>query len=142
MNSRINKHPGAKFGQVLYEDPSDQSQAALALMSVEFWKNDPTIYRAKEWEAFRIKFFEKIIESEGSVTCHYCTKKNLIVDGNDPRVSGWRGRKMLATIDHITPLSKGGEVYDESNLVPACYPCNVKKGNKSDYQEVHRSKKI
>lgn len=34
------------------------------------------------------------------------------------------------TIDHVTPLTKGG-TNDVGNLVPACFSCNSKKGNKS-----------
>ena len=33
------------------------------------------------------------------------------------------------TVDHITPLSRGGHEA-EYNLVPACNPCNVRKGKK------------
>jgi 5-methylcytosine-specific restriction endonuclease McrA len=33
------------------------------------------------------------------------------------------------TLDHVTPRSAGG-VSSWENLVAACYPCNIKKGNK------------
>lgn len=38
------------------------------------------------------------------------------------------------TIDHVIPLSRGGN-NDISNLRPACYDCNIKKGSQllSDY---------
>lgn len=45
--------------------------------------------------------------------CHYCGK---------------RGRKSL-TKDHVIPISKGGN-HTASNIVPACGPCNLRKGNK------------
>jgi 5-methylcytosine-specific restriction endonuclease McrA len=35
-------------------------------------------------------------------------------------------------IDHFYPLSTGG-FHDISNLVPACFNCNVSKGNKNPY---------
>ena len=49
------------------------------------------------------------------------------------------GRKILLedmTIDHVTPLSMGGED-DVENLSCTCYPCNVFKGNilPSDFME-------
>ena len=69
----------------------------------------------------RVKFFrQKIYFSKATVkrrdnyTCQYCgkaiNKKNL-------------------TIDHIIPVSKGGETSYE-NCVAACYKCNNKKNNK------------
>lgn len=46
-------------------------------------------------------------------TCQYCGKNNIPL-----------------SIDHVVPKSKGGQ--DEwENLVVACRPCNVKKGNRS-----------
>ena len=36
-------------------------------------------------------------------------------------------------IDHFYPLSKGG-LHDISNLVPACAPCNLSKGNKDPHE--------
>jgi 5-methylcytosine-specific restriction endonuclease McrA len=33
------------------------------------------------------------------------------------------------TRDHIVPLSRGGQ-HTKSNIVPACYTCNVSKGNR------------
>jgi len=35
------------------------------------------------------------------------------------------------TIDHITPLSKGGHMRDLQNLAPMCYKCNNNKGDLS-----------
>lgn len=37
------------------------------------------------------------------------------------------------TIDHVKPLSKGG-TNDATNLVPACFSCNSKKGNKNIWE--------
>lgn len=36
----------------------------------------------------------------------------------------------LATLDHVKPLSKGGERFHSSNLVVACYTCNSRKKDK------------
>ena len=43
------------------------------------------------------------------------------------------------TLDHVTPLSKGGAHVIE-NLVPACRPCNSSKGDKllADWIFFHR----
>ncbi len=37
--------------------------------------------------------------------------------------------KKTATMDHVTPLSRGGS-NDIDNIVPACRSCNARKGNK------------
>lgn len=47
--------------------------------------------------------------------CHYC---------GEP----------ATTRDHKTPISKGGSRRGESNLVPACWRCNQRKGSMS-YEE-------
>jgi 5-methylcytosine-specific restriction endonuclease McrA len=36
------------------------------------------------------------------------------------------------TMDHVIPLSKGGP-HTKGNIVPACKPCNSKKGNKTNF---------
>ena len=46
--------------------------------------------------------------------CHYC------------------GRMAKLTIDHVIPLSKGGD-HSRSNVVPACQRCNSQKGNRLDW---------
>ncbi len=40
-----------------------------------------------------------------------------------------RSKHVPITVDHIVPLSKGGE-WSLENLATACKPCNLKKGNK------------
>lgn len=53
--------------------------------------------------------------------CHYCglTVNNRVLPHHPRR----------ATIDHMTPKSRGGAKYDESNVVTACRRCNEEKGN-------------
>lgn len=34
------------------------------------------------------------------------------------------------TVDHVRPVSKGGDPYDEGNLVASCVPCNLSKGDR------------
>lgn len=41
------------------------------------------------------------------------------------------GLEGLLTIDHLTPLSRGG-TDDINNIVPACKPCNSRKGRKTE----------
>ena len=34
-------------------------------------------------------------------------------------------------VDHVVPISKQGDLMDMDNMVAACKPCNVSKGNSS-----------
>lgn len=45
-----------------------------------------------------------------------------------------------ATKDHLTPISRNGSD-DISNIAPACFPCNVKKGRKT-YEEFIASRRV
>tara|TARA_R100001594_G_scaffold146245_2_gene197427 strand:+ start:679 stop:1206 length:528 start_codon:yes stop_codon:yes gene_type:complete len=62
----------------------------------------------------KIHFSKAMVKRRDNYTCQYCgktpTKKNT-------------------TIDHVIPVSKGGETSYE-NCVTACYKCNNKKNNK------------
>lgn len=57
--------------------------------------------------------------------CHWCGKK-VVRKSKD--------RAILATMDHVKPLSKGG-VHHLSNLVLACAPCNSFRGNQDLLQK-------
>ena len=37
------------------------------------------------------------------------------------------------TVDHIIPVSRGGDPYSQENLRPAHYGCNSRRGNKTTY---------
>jgi len=140
MNTR-DRHPNARLGKVLCDEPNSSSQASLALLNAELWRQDPTTYHRKRWSEFRDKVFKKILAEKGDVVCHYCQMPGLIVNGDDPELKK-HGRKKLATLDHIVATSKGGALYDESNVVPSCYPCNTKKGDKDEYHpKIFRPKK-
>jgi len=52
-------------------------------------------------------------------TCVWCKSENI-------------------TIDHITPLTKGGLLMDIKNLQPLCSICNTSKGNKLPPYDCHR----
>lgn len=62
-------------------------------------------------------------EPDGIWRCHYCRAQLVRVDrvhhGSDPRE--WPCR------DHVIPRGRGGP-NTLSNLVLACYPCNIRKG--------------
>ena len=76
-------------------------------------------------------------EKEGTLKCEYCGKSPLIKNKSSfeeiihlkiPRMSNV---DKLATCDHKEPKSKGGDLYDYSNLAVCCDKCNGIKGNMS-----------
>jgi hypothetical protein len=102
------------------EEPNPQSPAALLLLNKDLVKLDKTIgYRV--WLDFREKYLGEIMERDGILRCGYCNKGHLVIDTKD--------KSVLATIDHIHPLSKGGMEFEYSNLVVACYSCNHNKND-------------
>lgn len=62
-----------------------------------------------------------MIAHNPAIECHYC---------------GMKLNRGLLTLDHVVPLSAGGE-RGLRNIVPACRRCNGTKGNKS-YSEFVR----
>ena len=60
--------------------------------------------------------------------CFYCGKTNLKVETDN--------EKELATVDHVVPLSKGGDKYDPENLVVACFSCNNNKKDKLNFRRL------
>ena len=80
---------------------------AITLPSTLRLKAHVKYYRGK------VKFSKKIIKIRDNFRCQYCGK---------------RGERSKLTIDHIIPVSRGGQSTFE-NCVCACYSCNNKKNN-------------
>lgn len=56
-------------------------------------------------------------------TCTYC-------GGRVRPYEHFGGRHpLVANVDHVRPVSEGGET-DDANLVTACTACNTRKGNR------------
>lgn len=63
----------------------------------------PATLTAEQWTAILAAFKDR---------CAYCGRSGLKLEQ-----------------DHVHPLSKGG-AYEMGNIVPACRPCNARKGNR------------
>lgn len=61
----------------------------------------------------QVAFSKKNILRRDNYTCQYCGE-----------------REHLLTVDHIMPKSRGGKT-SWTNVVVACKPCNLKKGNRT-----------
>ena len=57
------------------------------------------------------------------------TRKNILQrDGNSCQYCGYQGDKL--SIDHVIPRSRGGlDIWE--NVTTACFPCNVRKGDRT-----------
>lgn len=78
-----------------------------------------------KWLATRKKWFKANPPIEGYYYCHYCSRvlvKNDVL--NDYGVG-------IITLDHKVNRRNTALKYDISNLVPACFECNSKKGSRS-----------
>jgi len=108
--------------RVFVKNPHLKSHASLVKL-----KRELAMERLTKWLKFRDEFIDHSIIKHGELKCVYCNKINLLrqVDDTDKDLL-----RSLATIDHVTPLAKGGDEFDYDNLVIACRPCNEKKGDK------------
>lgn len=53
-------------------------------------------------------------------------KTRLLVLARDNNTCAYCGRP-ATTVDHVVPVSKGGDAYDTDNMVAACVSCNMSK---------------
>lgn len=130
QNTRDKRHPRERYGEVLYKNearPHPQSPAALALLVLDLWRHDETIYRGDRWMEFKEKFLQDFAAIHGKVFCHWCGRDNMKLKG-EPSVKD----KDVVTLDHLTPTSKGGALYDPNNVVPACFSCNNRRASDED----------
>jgi 5-methylcytosine-specific restriction endonuclease McrA len=113
---------------IFYEPTNSKSWASSILLRKFYWKQDPDnpIHKANARINFSRSFLTRWKEKHGKITCNYCKKTDLVIEYEGMQVE----RSVLATIDHVIPISRGGAVFDEKNVVPCCNKCNQKKGNK------------
>ena len=68
------------------------------------------LYYSRRWRGLRNLFIRR------NRLCINCKDNNLIVEGE--------------LVDHIKPISEGGDFYEWSNLQTLCNPCHRKKSAK------------
>ena len=132
-----NKMVSDRMCPICYKEWADKGHEKQKLKRAELYKSDPELYKRlnRSWlknDPERMKLYSqksrakkqgvKIIDftyyqwieliEEYKHCCAYCEK-----------------HFMDLTIDHVIPLSKGGN-HTKSNIVPACFKCNVEKGTK------------
>jgi 5-methylcytosine-specific restriction endonuclease McrA len=115
---------------ILVHEPHPQSLAALVLLTK---KLTPKEMGYKTWLRYRKWFLKEHVRKYGLIHCHYCNK-GLLKKFSDIQDD-------LATLDHVKPISKGGDRFHSSNLVIACYRCNCRKRDK-DVNDFYQSCRI
>ena len=92
----------------------DEIPGCKALMEKHLSTDAEQINLHKELDFYNVsENRHKVFERDG-YKCHYCEKQLT---------------RFSATLDHIQPVSKGGDNSFE-NLVTACLHCNAERGNK------------
>ena len=76
-----------------------------------------------EWLSFRDEYLDEAKPWE----CTYCHRTDMIRIYDTVRAPA-----NLVTLDHITPLSKGGDRYDPENICISCRKCNENKADKEE----------
>lgn len=67
----------------------------------------------------------------------YKANRKALLQGN-PQCH-WCGHATATTADHLLELAAGG-THDMDNLVPACQPCNSRRGSKFQAKQTHAKK--
>lgn len=112
--------------RVLTETPHPKSFAASVLLRHRLSEGERS-----EWMVFRDGFLDR-----HGLKCFYCGQEGLTKE------VGVGGLRLLATIDHVQPRSKGGAEYDETNLRVACFPCNKAKSDKTLQEWKHEQESV
>ena len=107
---------------VTVEEPHMASMAALVLLNRFYHKAE-----LAQWFDFRDEVLDECETVMGGLVCTYCGRDDLVREQPE---GTFRQPANLATVDHVVPVSKGGERYDKGNCAVACYRCNQKKADK------------
>lgn len=112
----------------IFLDPISPKTYASALLLNEYYhENDVDFITKIDAINKRIQFSRDYLTQKklelGVLTCTYCPKTHLVIELEGMKVK----HNIIATIDHIMPISKGGSIYDIKNVCVCCRECNSKK---------------
>ncbi len=75
--------------------------------------------------------FLKALAKNDNLICAYCGRNDLVncTDGTiyEKEVARREGRE--ATVDHVIPISRGGDLLDTNNFAVCCHKCNNEKAD-------------
>ena len=117
----------------IYESTSPKSLSSSILLNADLRSRDVD-YITSDWRiqlAYNVEFLKKQKKKYQVLNCSYCPKENLFINEDFTRQPE---TEFLATVDHIVPISKGGDKLSYDNLTGACWDCNNKKKNLIGYK--------
>lgn len=120
---------GTKFVDTIYFEPSPKTYASAVLLKDYYEQRDADFISSIEYRmrkiAFSRNFLRRELKIKKNLCCSYCNKSNLRIEFNNMNVPN----EIKATIDHVIPISAGGDIFSVNNVVVACGKCNTKKGS-------------
>ncbi len=131
----------ARRGSLKYQQ-SEHGKAAAAAQH-QRRKDDP---QRREQKRLANQRYKKSPKGKALAYRQYARRKQAILSTENPLTAeDWAeilrehdhrcrycGKQTKMTLDHVIPLSKGGE-HSKTNVVPACQSCNSKKHDSLDW---------
>ena len=93
-----------------------------------------------QWKAARDRYLNQARRRQQHTgkppTCHHCGQPidlNARYKINPRRINPW-----CPTVEHITPLTRGGDCFDPNNWALAHHKCNSRQGGQLAKQQTQR----
>ncbi len=128
---RKSRSGSTKQVQIIYFDDntSVNARSSYVLLRNHLLLQDEDYISRIEIKKEKIQFSRDYLNQyklvHGDIVCSYCNNRHLVIEEEGMRVN----QNIIATIDHIIPLSKGGDFKDPKNIRVSCGKCNSKKGS-------------
>jgi len=110
INLKFNNHTDLK------------SRHAYILLVSKLHQKDIDTFKAKKWLKNKKRLLRMLLVYNDTLHCEYCGRENLVAGKAD----GKNTRCDILTLDHYIPVSNGGSMYNEKNLIVCCNKCNQK----------------
>lgn len=119
-----------KWINSIYFEPDSKTLASAVLLNDYLHGLDEDYLKSYGGRMERIQFSRDTLtrwkNQLGKLFCVYCNKKDLQIEYDGMTLKS----DVMATLEHLNPISKGGGVFDLSHIVCACGTCNRNRSNK------------
>lgn len=125
---------------IYVDDPNIKSYSSYVLLKDYFHNLDVDVEKLDRFKRIKYSrnYLNTVLKTKKVLKCTYCGKMHLKIEEENMRVS----HHIKATIDHVVPLSKGGDIFDTFNIVVSCSTCNAKKGNMPLFEFLDKFKNV